>query len=91
MHSQEEIEDEWDSEFGRTFFAFIQPKVPKNDTIERNVSALTQVMPQKCKDPGTFVIPCTTGDSKLENCMINLGASINVMPTSIYNNLDLGL
>lgn len=45
---------------------------------------------QKCKDHGTFVIPCTIGDSKFENCMLDLGASINVMPTSVYNNLDLG-
>lgn len=47
-------------------------------------------MPQKCKDPGTFAIPCTIGDSKFENCMLDLGASINVMSTSVYNNLDLG-
>ncbi|KAI5424413.1 hypothetical protein KIW84_030558 [Lathyrus oleraceus] len=47
-------------------------------------------MPQKCKDPGTFSIPCTIGDTKFENCMFDLGASINVRPNSVYNNLDLG-
>ncbi|KAI5432038.1 hypothetical protein KIW84_035971 [Lathyrus oleraceus] len=51
---------------------------------------LTQAMPQKCKDPGTFFIPCTIGGTKFENCMLDLRASINVMPTFVYNNLDLG-
>lgn len=47
-------------------------------------------MPQKCKDPGTFSIPCTIGNSQFENAMLDLGASINVMPTSIFNSLALG-
>ncbi|KAI5383165.1 hypothetical protein KIW84_070538 [Lathyrus oleraceus] len=47
-------------------------------------------MPQKCKDLGTFAIPCTNGNSKFKNCMIDLGEGINVMPTFVFNNLDLG-
>ncbi|XP_050890921.1 uncharacterized protein LOC127096386 [Lathyrus oleraceus] len=57
----------------------------------RNISSFIQ--PKKSSkqiDPGTFVIPCTIGDSKFENCMLDLGAGINVMPTSVYNNLCLG-
>ncbi|PNX70752.1 hypothetical protein L195_g057708, partial [Trifolium pratense] len=80
---------------GRNISSFIQPKQPKQSSEgvvgEQNVSALTtQVLPQKQKDPGTFAIPCTIGDSKFENCMLDLGAGINVMPTSVYNNLCLG-
>ncbi|XP_058776313.1 uncharacterized protein LOC131650626 [Vicia villosa] len=67
---------------GRSISAFIQP--------EQSVSAISQVLPQKCKDPGTFTIPCTIGDKKFDNCLLDLGAGINVMPTSIYNNLCLG-
>ena len=78
---------------GRNISAFIQPK-PSSEKVmgEQNVSALTttQVLPQKQKDPGTFVIPCTIGNSKFDNCMLDLGAGINVMPTSVYNNLYLG-
>ncbi|GAU50734.1 hypothetical protein TSUD_410570 [Trifolium subterraneum] len=55
-----------------------------------NVSALSQTLPQKCKDPGVFAIPCSIGDRTFENYMLDLGAGINVMPISIYNNLDLG-
>lgn len=75
---------------GRNVPALIQPKlVPKIFIAELNISALTQDIPQKGKDPGTFSIPYTIRDSKFENCMLDLGASINVMSTYVYNNLDL--
>uniref|UniRef100_A0A151UGE6 Uncharacterized protein n=2 Tax=Cajanus cajan TaxID=3821 RepID=A0A151UGE6_CAJCA len=45
---------------------------------------------EKCKDPGTFCIPCIIGNSKFENSMLDLGASINVMPLSIFKSLSLG-
>ncbi|XP_050919385.1 uncharacterized protein LOC127136919 [Lathyrus oleraceus] len=72
---------------GRNISALIQPKHSPEKAI---VSSLNQTIPQKSKDPGTFYIPCTIGDSKFENCMLDLGAGINIMPTSVYNNLDLG-
>ena len=36
-----------------------------------------------------FSIPCTLGNTKFENVMIDLGSSINVMPYSIYASLKL--
>nr|KYP31466.1 Transposon Ty3-G Gag-Pol polyprotein [Cajanus cajan] len=63
-------------------------------SMSRNVSALigTSVphIPQKCKDPGTFCIPCIIRNNKFENVMLDLGASINVMPLSIFKSLSLG-
>lgn len=59
-------------------------------SLGQNVSALIQPMPQKCKDPGTFTIPCIIGNCGFETAMLDLGASINVMPMSIYNSLELG-
>jgi len=60
----------------------------------RNVSALIGKsiphIPDKCKDPGTFYIPCVIGNNKFENAMLDLGASINVMSLSIYKSLSLG-
>ena len=56
----------------------------------RNVSAMIQPMPKKCQDPGTFTIPCVIGQSRFENAMLDLGASINVMPMSIFSSLGLG-
>ena len=51
---------------------------------------LQRKLPPKCKDPGTFTIPCVIGNSKVERAMLDLGASINVMPYSLYTSLNLG-
>ena len=37
-----------------------------------------------------FTIPCVIGNTKIEHAMLDLGASINVMPYSIYESLKLG-
>ncbi|XP_065627697.1 uncharacterized protein LOC136061108 [Quercus suber] len=59
--------------------------------VGENVSAVIQrKLPTKCKDPGMFTIPCTIGNTQLENAMLDLGASINVMPYSTYVSLKLG-
>ena len=59
--------------------------------VGENVSAVLQrKLPQKCKDLGTFTIPCTIGKTQFEKMMLDLGASINVMPYSIYSSLNLG-
>ncbi|RDX69696.1 hypothetical protein CR513_51149, partial [Mucuna pruriens] len=42
----------------------------------------------KCRDPEIFSIPCTIGDCTFVDAMLDLGASINVMPTSIYKSLN---
>ncbi|CAM8975358.1 unnamed protein product [Rhodiola kirilowii] len=55
------------------------------------VSAVIQrKVPPKCGDPGTYTIPCTIGNIRIENCMLDLGASINVLPYSIYSCLRIG-
>ncbi|OMO92485.1 Retrotransposon gag protein [Corchorus capsularis] len=56
-----------------------------------NVSAVLQKsLPPKCKDPGTFSITCSIGRSIIENAMLDLGASLTVMPYSFYKSLNLG-
>ncbi|CAN6583811.1 unnamed protein product [Malus baccata var. baccata] len=59
--------------------------------VSENVSAVLQrKLPPKCKDSGSFTIPCVIGNTKFEQCMLDLGASINVMPYSIYASMNLG-
>ncbi|CAN6560291.1 unnamed protein product [Malus baccata var. baccata] len=59
--------------------------------VSENVSAILQrKLPPKCKDPGSFTIPCVIGNTKFEHAMLDLGASINVMPYSIYASMNLG-
>ncbi|CAN6552289.1 unnamed protein product [Malus baccata var. baccata] len=59
--------------------------------VSENVSAVLQrKLPPKCKDPGSFTIPCVIGNTKFEHAMLDLGASINIMPYSIYASMNLG-
>ena len=51
---------------------------------------LQRKLPQKLKDPGSFTIPCTIGSSIFERALCDLGASINLMPLSIFRRLGLG-
>ncbi|RDY05469.1 hypothetical protein CR513_10705, partial [Mucuna pruriens] len=50
-----------------------------------------QTLPKKCRDPRIFSILCTIGDCTFADAMLDLGASINVMPTSIYKSLKFVL
>ncbi|RDY11794.1 hypothetical protein CR513_03492, partial [Mucuna pruriens] len=54
------------------------------------IAGAQQALPKKCRDPKIFSIPCTIGDCTFANAMLDLGASINVMPTSIYKSLNFG-
>ena len=47
-------------------------------------------MPAKREDPGMFSIPIVIGNKKFDKAMLDLGASINVLPSSIYESLALG-
>ncbi|KAM1866443.1 hypothetical protein ACFX13_009296 [Malus domestica] len=58
--------------------------------VSENVSAMLQrKLPPKCKDPGSFTIPCVIGNTRFEHTMLDLGASINVMPYSVYASMNL--
>ena len=68
-------------------------KLKGNETIHmsENVSAVFQKkLPPKCKDPGVFTIPCKLGNVTINRSMLDLGASINVMPYSIFRTLNVG-
>ena len=51
---------------------------------------LQRKLPQKLKDPGSFTIPCTIGNAIFERVLCDLGASIHLMPLSIFKRLELG-
>ncbi|XP_071939272.1 uncharacterized protein [Coffea arabica] len=59
--------------------------------VGENVSAILQrKLPPKCGDLGMFTIPCKIGGTPIRKAMLDLGASINVMPKTIYASLNLG-
>ena len=51
---------------------------------------LQNKLPPKLKDPGSFIVPCNFGDVQTYNCLCDLGASVNLMPMSLYRKLGLG-
>ncbi|WVZ01380.1 hypothetical protein V8G54_027449 [Vigna mungo] len=57
----------------------------------KNISTISKLgLPTKHSDPGHFTIPCTIGELTIANALVDLGASINVMPSSVYKALHLG-
>ena len=47
-------------------------------------------IPSKLKDPESFSVPCIIGNLKFDNILCDLGASINLMPLSIFRALGMG-
>jgi len=47
-------------------------------------------LPAKFKDPGSFSIPCVIGFEIIKKAMCDLGASIGLMPLSLYERLGIG-
>lgn len=65
--------------------------VPKKAFLTEQVSSIIQnKYPVKCKDPGPPTISCRIGDCLIERALLDLGASVNVMPYSVYLQLGLG-
>ncbi|KAL5548870.1 hypothetical protein UlMin_004101 [Ulmus minor] len=57
---------------------------------EECCAVLQRKLPQKLKDPGSFTIPCTIGSCNFDKVLCDLGASIKLMPLSIFRKLGLG-
>ena len=51
---------------------------------------LQSKIPQKIKDPGSFTIPCSIGTKYSGKALCDLGASINLMPLSVFKQLGVG-
>ncbi|XP_070014679.1 uncharacterized protein [Nicotiana sylvestris] len=47
-------------------------------------------MAPKLEDPGAFTIPCTIGSAEFAKALCDLGASINLMPYSVFKTLGIG-
>ncbi|XP_057770694.1 uncharacterized protein LOC130990481 [Salvia miltiorrhiza] len=51
---------------------------------------LQKKLPAKLKDPGIFTISCIIGGQQFGKALCDLGASINLMPLSIFQRLAIG-
>jgi len=60
----------------------------ENIIVEGNCSAVIQkILPPKHNDPGSVTIPCSIGEVTVGKTLIDLGASINLMPLSMCRRL----
>ncbi|XP_022856960.1 uncharacterized protein LOC111378028 [Olea europaea var. sylvestris] len=59
--------------------------------LTENVSSIIQqnTLP-KFKDPGCPTISCVIGNNRIEHALLDLGASVNLLPFSVYEQLGLG-
>jgi hypothetical protein len=65
--------------------------VPKKVCLTELVSSILQCrLPIKYKDPRCPTISCTIGISHIEKALLDLGASVNLLPYSVYLQLGLG-
>ncbi|GJV94246.1 DNA-directed DNA polymerase, partial [Tanacetum coccineum] len=57
---------------------------------ERFSVVLLNKLPSKEKDPWSFTIPCDIGQLHIDNALADLGASISLIPYTMYKKLGLG-
>ncbi|XP_058725585.1 uncharacterized protein LOC131596866 [Vicia villosa] len=82
-----------------TYAKFMKDIISKKRTIDHDPIILTETcsailqgmkIPVKKKDRGFVTIPCTIGDRSFKKALIDLGASVSLMPLSIYKRLGIG-
>ncbi|XP_062113674.1 uncharacterized protein LOC133824717 [Humulus lupulus] len=65
--------------------------VKKTAFLTEQLSAvIEQKTPPKYKDPGCSTISCQIGTHEFSQALLDLGASVNLMPYSVYSQLGLG-
>ncbi|KAI3523477.1 hypothetical protein L1887_01646 [Cichorium endivia] len=65
-----------------------QSKAPTPNTVRLTVKAseaLLGTLPKKEKDPGSPLITTTIGDVVIRNTLLDLGASVNILPGYLYD------
>ncbi|XP_070026283.1 uncharacterized protein [Nicotiana sylvestris] len=58
--------------------------------VTHQVSAIVHLMAHKLEDPGAFTIPYIIGSAEFAKALCDLGASINLMPYSVFKTLEIG-
>ena len=58
--------------------------------IEQSTSLIRNNLPPKYKNLGSPTSSIVVGNSKLEHALVDLGASVNLFPYSVYVELRLG-
>lgn len=63
----------------------------KTVALSKELGAIFQhMLLPKLKDPGSFILPCTVGDSHNINTLMDSRANTNLMSLNIYRKLGFG-
>jgi hypothetical protein len=66
-------------------------RVPTKILLTEQVSSVLQRQaPPKLKDPGASIISCIIGNIRIEHALLDLGASVNILPEYFYDSFGLG-
>ncbi|XP_057811720.1 uncharacterized protein LOC131025958 [Salvia miltiorrhiza] len=85
--------EKMDKQFADFYNMFAKRKFEDNEKVlvsEIANSIIQQPLPPKQRDPSSFVIKIALGNGKEATGMLDLGAGINLMPYSIFKQLELG-
>ena len=74
-------------QLGRMMEVYIDDMVVKSKETGSHLEDLEECF---LKDPRSFTIPCTISSSTFEKALCDLGASINLVPLSVFWKLGLG-
>ena len=77
---------------------FVKDILLKKRTIEgnetmaltRECSVVIKKLPPKLRDPCSFSIPCVIGSETIEKVMYDLGASVSLLPLSLFKSMGIG-
>ncbi|XP_015970202.1 uncharacterized protein LOC107493649 [Arachis duranensis] len=84
-----EVKDQHFHKFLETFKK-LEINIPLAEALEQMPLVLIQKgLPPKLEDPGSFFLPCTIGEVTVTKAMCDLGASINLIPSSLVKKLHI--
>jgi hypothetical protein len=58
--------------------------------LAKDTSAIIQKTPPKLIDPGSFAIPCETGNETINKALCDLGDSVSLLPLSLFKRMGIG-
>ena len=66
-------------------------QVPKKVFLASPVTdMMSNSMPEKYSDPGCPTVTCTIGSTTIKRALLDLGAGVNLLPSSVYEQLGIG-
>ncbi|XP_075483676.1 uncharacterized protein LOC142523831 [Primulina tabacum] len=85
-----QLQDEFQKKKGLEDLKNINTNIEFADQVEGEFTKGTRRnVPQKLLDPGEFIVACEIGGHLVEKAICDSGASINIMPRSLYEKLGL--